>query len=261
MNEMDAGSDPEQTRETQIPPPATTSRHTASEGPTRFIPTPPPYRPPSSRPIPRPAPPPPPHRLLPPASPPPRSPVPPPPAPPPAAPTPAPRNTGRPGREQPGEAPWWQTINRDRRPSYPAPPSAQPSPKPPTQPAPPAPAPQASVSPTGKRASVGWWIAAAVGAVLVIAGGGAALAVSGTTPPLKVLDVESAQRQVEQIVRDPLDGYGAGTVTGVVCNDGVNPALEKGAEFLCEAVVDGVSRRVAVVFQDDAGTFAVDRPR
>lgn len=114
---------------------------------------------------------------------------------------------------------------------------------------------------TGKRAPVGWWIAAAVGAGLVIAGGAAALAASGPKPPPRVLDVESAQRQVEQIVRDPLDGYAADTVTGVVCNDGVNPALEKGAEFICEAIVDGVSRRVAVVFQDDAGTFAVDRPR
>lgn len=106
-----------------------------------------------------------------------------------------------------------------------------------------------------------WWPAVAVGAVLVIGGGAAALTVSGTKSPPRVLDVESAQRQVEQIVRDPLDGYAAGTVTGVVCNGGVNPALEKGAEFICEAVVDGVSRRVAVVFQDDAGTFAVDRPR
>ena len=50
-------------------------------------------------------------------------------------------------------------------------------------------------------------------------------------------------------------------MTALVCNDGVNPAVEKGAESTCEAVVDGVARRVAVVFQDDAGTYAVDRPR
>lgn len=260
MNEPTAGSDPEQTREIPISPVAPPPRHAPSEGPTRFIPTPPPYRPPSGRPVvpPPPPPPPPTPRFRPPAGPPPRSPAPPPPAPPPAAPTAAGRNPRRPGREQTGEPPWWQTINRDRRPGYPAPPPPPRSPAPPPRPASPRPAPVPS---TGKRAPAGWWIAAAVGAVVVIAGGAAALAGSGTKPPAMLLDVESAQRQVEQIVRDPLDGYGAGTVTGVVCNDGVNPVLEKGAEFICEAVVDGVSRRVAVVVQDDAGTFAVDRPR
>lgn len=255
MNEPDTGPDPEQTRETQIPPGAPPPRHTPSEGPTRFIPTPPPYRPPSGRPLPQPSPPPPPTpRFGPPAGPLPRRSTPPPPAPPTAAPTAMGRNPRRPGGDPPGKPPWWQTINRDRRPSYPAPP-------PPPRPAPPGPAPPAPVPSTGKRAPVGWWTAAAVCAVLVIGGGAAALVASGTKPPPTVLDTESAQRQVEQILRDPLDGYGAGTVTGVVCNGGVNPALEKGAEFICEAVVDGVSRRVAVVFQDDAGTFAVDRPR
>ena len=96
---------------------------------------------------------------------------------------------------------------------------------------------------------------------MVIGVAAATLASSETNPTPRVLDIASAQRQVEQILLDPLEGYGAGTVTGVVCNNGVNPAVEKGARFICEAIVDGASRRVAVIFQDDAGTYAVDRPR
>jgi len=96
---------------------------------------------------------------------------------------------------------------------------------------------------------------------VVIGVAAATLASSETNPAPRVLDIASAQRQVEQILLDPLEGYGAGTVTGVVCNNGVNPAVEKGAGFICEAIVDGASRRVAVIFQDDAGTYAIDRPR
>ncbi|MCB9409361.1 DUF4333 domain-containing protein [Mycolicibacterium sp.] len=76
-----------------------------------------------------------------------------------------------------------------------------------------------------------------------------------------VLDVSGAQRGVEQVLMDPVDGYGAQSVSGVVCNDGKNPAVRRGATFSCNAVVDGTPRQVAVVFQDDAGTYAVDRPR
>lgn len=102
---------------------------------------------------------------------------------------------------------------------------------------------------------------AAAGTAAVIAGIVAVPLVSGTRTPPTVLDIASAQRQVEQILRDPLDGYGADVVTGVVCNGGVNPAVEAGGEFTCEAVVDGTPRRVAVVFRDARGTYAIDRPR
>ncbi len=84
---------------------------------------------------------------------------------------------------------------------------------------------------------------------------------SGTRTPPTVLDIAATQRQVEQILRDPLDGYGADVVTRVVCNDGVNPTVKEGAGFTCEAVVDGAKRQIAVVFQDEVGTYAVDRPR
>lgn len=84
---------------------------------------------------------------------------------------------------------------------------------------------------------------------------------TGTRTPARVLDIAKAQQQVEQILRDPLDGYGAGTVSAVVCNNGINPTIKAGSGFSCDATVDGAPRRIAVVFQDDDGTYAVDRPR
>ncbi|MFY9337759.1 MAG: DUF4333 domain-containing protein [Mycobacterium sp.] len=76
-----------------------------------------------------------------------------------------------------------------------------------------------------------------------------------------VLDITKVEQAVEQLVLDPVDGYGATTVTDVVCNDGTNPLVKKGTGFSCGVVVDGEAKRVAVFFQDDAGTYAVDRPR
>lgn len=79
--------------------------------------------------------------------------------------------------------------------------------------------------------------------------------------PAPVLDITAGHRQAGHILRDPADGYGVGTVTEVVCNSGINPTVEEVAGFTCEAVVDGATRRIAVIFQDAAGTYAVDRPR
>ena len=44
--------------------------------------------------------------------------------------------------------------------------------------------------------------------------------------------------RVEQVLMDPVDGYGAQSVSGS-CNDGKNPAVRRGATFSCNAVVDG----------------------
>ena len=96
---------------------------------------------------------------------------------------------------------------------------------------------------------------------MLIAGTALVLSLTATRTPTKVLDVAKTQRQVEQILRDPLEGYGAGKVTAVVCNNGVNPTITRGGEFSCSATVDGTQRRIAVVFQDEDGTYAVDRPR
>jgi len=103
---------------------------------------------------------------------------------------------------------------------------------------------------------LGGGVAAAVGAAVAI---GTVLA--GTKTPAAVLDVTDAQRGVEQILRDRVDGYGLNDIGPVLCNDGQNPLAERGTGFECTVSVEGVQRRVNVVFQDDQATYAVDRPR
>jgi Domain of unknown function (DUF4333) len=77
----------------------------------------------------------------------------------------------------------------------------------------------------------------------------------------KALDVSKAQAGVQQVLTDPVSGYGAKNVTDVVCNNGQNPTAEKGDSFTCEVSVNGRKRHVTVVFRDDNGTYEVDRPR
>jgi len=77
----------------------------------------------------------------------------------------------------------------------------------------------------------------------------------------KVLNVSRAEAGVQRILLDPDDGYGATNVSDVVCNDGNDPEIRKGASFTCTAVVDGRKRQVLVVFSDDDGNYEVDRPR
>jgi hypothetical protein len=76
-----------------------------------------------------------------------------------------------------------------------------------------------------------------------------------------VLDVSKAEAGVQRILVDPVEGYGATSVTDVVCNDGADPEIKKGSTFTCEVVVDGRKRRVLVAFTDDRGTYEVDRAR
>jgi uncharacterized protein DUF4333 len=60
---------------------------------------------------------------------------------------------------------------------------------------------------------------------------------------------------------DPLDGYAERNVTSVVCNHGRDPVIQKGTTFTCEVLVAGRKRNVTAVFQDNNGTYEVDRPR
>jgi len=76
-----------------------------------------------------------------------------------------------------------------------------------------------------------------------------------------VLDVGRAEAGVQQILSDPINGYGANNVTDVECNGGKNPQVEAGKGFSCEVAINGAQRRVQVVFRDDAGTYEVDGPR
>lgn len=77
----------------------------------------------------------------------------------------------------------------------------------------------------------------------------------------KVLDVRQAEAGVQQILSDPINGYGANDVSAVRCNNGQNPSAGKGDSFSCEVDINGSTRHVDVVFQDDDGTYAVDGPR
>jgi len=105
-----------------------------------------------------------------------------------------------------------------------------------------------------------WWTVAAAGLAAMAGALGVGLMASNGTATT-VLDITKVEQAVEQLVVDPVDGYGATTVTEVVCNNGINPIVKKDTGFSCNVVVDGEAKRVAVFFQDDAGTYAVDRPR
>lgn len=82
-------------------------------------------------------------------------------------------------------------------------------------------------------------------------------AITGTTE----LDVNQAQIGVQQVLTDPINGYGRDNVTNVRCNNGVNPTVKAGNSFTCQVSVEGAQRQVTVVFSDDKGTYEVDRPR
>jgi hypothetical protein len=75
------------------------------------------------------------------------------------------------------------------------------------------------------------------------------------------LDVTTAEAGVAQVLADPINGYGAESVSGVRCNGGRNPKVEKGRSFMCQAVVNGRQREVTAVIVDDDGTYEVDWPR
>jgi hypothetical protein len=77
----------------------------------------------------------------------------------------------------------------------------------------------------------------------------------------KVLDVSKAQAGVEAVLLDPTDGYGLTDVGNVVCNSGEDPTIVVGGTFTCDVFVGGKKRVVKAVFQDDSGTYEVDRPR
>lgn len=240
---MSERPDPDKTDEIRTPTP---------DGPTHHIPVPPPLpdQPTEHIPLPPPAPAPPQWRKPPPPAPNTATPRPTVPAPPPA---PQSRRIREPVEPSGSQPPWWQSIHRDR--------SAPPQP-PMFFPSPPAP----GEAPRAKQGSAWAWSsrrAFLIGAAIALAVFAAGVLITRllVVSPTTVLDVTAAQRGVEQILRNPLDGYGLTNVSDVVCNNGSNPVIRQGAAFSCLAVVDGVQRDVAVVFQDADGTYAVDRPR
>lgn len=77
----------------------------------------------------------------------------------------------------------------------------------------------------------------------------------------KELDVHKTEAAVQQILTNPTYGYGVENVSNVVCNNGKDPAVKKGATFTCAVLVNGAKRTVAVLITDNNGTYEVDRPR
>jgi hypothetical protein len=76
-----------------------------------------------------------------------------------------------------------------------------------------------------------------------------------------VINVEQAEAGVREILSNPINGYGANSISALRCNDGRDPSAAKGSSFTCAVEIDGTVRQVYVEFQDDKGTFAVDGPR
>lgn len=76
-----------------------------------------------------------------------------------------------------------------------------------------------------------------------------------------VIKVEQAEAGVRAILSDPINGYGANTISAMRCNGGKDPSASQGDSFTCDVEIDGAIRQVYVEFTDDNGTFAVDGPR
>ncbi|MCV7105279.1 DUF4333 domain-containing protein [Mycolicibacterium chitae] len=131
----------------------------------------------------------------------------------------------------------------------------------PVPPPPPRPAPPPPVVKQAPAKSSRWWLVAGAAVVVLV---GVALGVGlSTLNPVRdnVLEVSQVEDDVTAVLLDPVDGYGVTGLTKIRCNDGDDPVVAAGAEFRCEVVVGDKAQSVLVVFQDDAGTYAVDRPR
>ncbi|RDH74127.1 DUF4333 domain-containing protein [Mycolicibacterium moriokaense] len=173
-----------------------------------------------------------------------------------------------PGRASaPPEEPWWKNANS----RVPPPPPPQ-SPRPAAW-APPPPQPAQREAPRPRAANRhaksapprrGHLALLAVVGLIALSAGAVGLWWGLTRFGLltgKVLDVSKAQAGVQRILVDPVDGYGATSVSDVVCNNGDDPEIRKGGTFTCDVIVEGRQRQVLVVFSDNDGTYEVDRPR
>jgi hypothetical protein len=120
-----------------------------------------------------------------------------------------------------------------------------------------APAPATTSSGSGKRwLIIGGAVLALI--VVVVVAAVVLLAVGGSNTQL---DVSKAQAGVQQILTDPVNGYGLQNVSDVKCNNGDNPSAGKGDSFTCQVNVNGAKRNVNVVVVDDNGTYEIDRPK
>jgi hypothetical protein len=103
-----------------------------------------------------------------------------------------------------------------------------------------------------------------IGGIAIVAIEAVALAVGlGLLGTLKTteLNVTNVEAGVAEVLEDPVNGYGAESVSSVRCNGGKNPEVERGLSFKCQAVVNGKQREVTAVIVDNDGTYEVDWPR
>jgi hypothetical protein len=75
------------------------------------------------------------------------------------------------------------------------------------------------------------------------------------------LDVNTAQAEIQRVLTEETNGYGAKNVKDLKCNNGQNLTVKKGDTFNCEVSIDGTKRQVTVTFQDDNGAYDVGRPK
>ena len=177
--------------------------------------------------------------------------------------------------QQPGHYPQYPQQPGHQYPQQPAPQyGQQPAPQY-AQPAPQygqQPAPYGMPGPTGtggapRQRHIGRWLS--IGGTIVVVLIAAALVTIGPWTPSffkhlfhnNTLDVTKAQTGVQQILTDPVKGYGIKKVSDVKCNNGANPPANKGDTFTCDVKVDGTPRKVSVVIADDNGTYEIDRPK
>jgi hypothetical protein len=163
------------------------------------------------------------------------------------------------------EEPWWKNVNT-RVPQPPKPAQRAPAKKPPPiQASEKAAVPVASRHSRGSARRKGAQLPMLIAVAVIAIAGAAVLVLVGLSRidvlKGKVLDVSQAEAGVRRILTDQIDGYGATNVTDVACNGGADPHIRKGGTFGCDVVVDGRKRHVLVAFQDDNGTYEVDRPR
>ena len=81
-------------------------------------------------------------------------------------------------------------------------------------------------------ATLGVAVSAAMLLDMVMLAGGMALGVGlSTMNPVRdnVLDVSDVERDVAEILLDPIDGYGVDGLTSVRCNGGKDPVVRAGA--------------------------------
>ncbi|MCV6977935.1 DUF4333 domain-containing protein [Mycobacterium bourgelatii] len=106
-------------------------------------------------------------------------------------------------------------------------------------------------------------VAASLVAAVIVAAVVAVVLMSGGVgnKDVKKIAVADVQTEVPKVLVDRTNGYVAGDIKDVRCNDGKDPTVKKGDTFTCTASVRGKQHQLTVTFQDDDGTYVVGMPQ